>query len=321
MDGVQTLDCKTAGEFLEYLRWSQDRWGPAQDFASPWLFRGQSNADWELLPRAWRPGCRLIRRAERAVGARARELAKGGKVQSRVIESESIVFGHAPEARRVRLAQRVLAEFTVLHEFLDLADAVGLAIPGAFSINSPEEMLYWWDEPLDHLEEDHRQLSLALVLAQHHGLPTRCLDWTRDPMKAAFFASYAEGGVHEETGRIAVWAVHLDGVTSSKRLDLVTCERHRHGYLHAQNALTTIDNGANRFFLDNGRWPSFAEAFSEGSGSQVVPIRLITLPVSEAKIVQQQLWMEHLSVVHLMPTYDNVVRALSQKWAWIDPEE
>ncbi|HET9954545.1 MAG TPA: FRG domain-containing protein, partial [Polyangiaceae bacterium] len=155
----------TAAELIDALRPTNARWGGQ---SLRWIFRGHANAGWELVPSALR------------------------KSAWRDFKPE-----YDPEV--LQQAERDLVEWEILKEFGDRLDRAGLPIPGKTR------------GELDR--QDPRKLPANWVLlyvqlaalAQHHGLPTRLLDFTRSGLIAAYFAALEPPDGPPE--RFCVWAI------------------------------------------------------------------------------------------------------------------
>jgi len=281
---METVDQVCGGEYLRADKLVEDLRAllleeKAPETLSRYVFRGQGDASWPLKPLAFR--------ADTVLGYESQKFCR---------VSDGTLKGTWDQGN---------AELTAVMEFLQLADKVGLDIP------ADHEWLRQWNPFHNRVGHDigteewpPQGLYEALALAQHHGVPTRLLDFTYDPLVAAFFAAE---NPPREAARIAVWSVDLDAVRALNPachgIEVVTVSKAQNKNLAAQRGLFLLDRSGNL-------WKN--ELLHRSSGYRDI-VRKYCLPASEGTNLLTLLSRLGVDRAHLMPSFDGVVRELEAR--------
>jgi FRG domain len=195
-------------------------------------------------------------------------------------------YRHIAPAERHKVASRLLAEFQALLETYD--------IPGTRTHN-----------------ESVPELQLMAV-AQHYGLPTRLLDWSRSPYVAAFFAfsDVLIPGEKIDEPQVGIWALDTASSIWSREqgAEVVSVPNRIEARIRNQGGVFTVCAGA----------VASLEEYHERMAPSKPALFQFLVPSEEAETALLDLNAMDINHARLFPGYDGCARAARLRVAWGD---
>jgi len=331
-------------EFLNRLSLFNNQWYENGDRQCHWIFRGQKDSTAPLQPAITRNN----RYNEIFDFIQEKLLPKNvPDLKAAIINTVQSSIGNSDNIYKERLSEiikKAFIEIDLIENFVIQANELGFYVPTLklfheqYSEISSVEFFYnnvikfinkfaWLDGRRNVLYESmtpslYNQIPYkkfiefdypeANALAQHHGIPTRFLDWTKNPLYAVFFAN--EESVKNDT--ICVWALNTRYISSCLSMGQIKLHKklpHKGlEFLHYQQGLFTEMIGSEGYYYHHGDWPSLDKYINASDKSENF-LKKFELIIHDPDEILSKLNNMNISKIHLMPTYDNIAIEVIRK--------
>lgn len=338
MSSVEITLCETEQEYLNALSLTNDSWWDKENQCD-WIFRGQKSSE-QLLPSLYRHKERTSELTYNHVFDKTHGNLVYGvpDLSTAIVNIIKSTVQHIKDEEIKKLSTIIKAAFIELDQtekFLERCNRILLPTPPLqlfkeqhYGVNSTD---YLYNQ-LQHyitkfIQQFHCKLSCgygslfvrehleAMALARHHSVSSRLLDWTEDPLIAAFFS----GANSKVNDSICVWALNkrffkpnwgYGQIAFYEKLSRTGLE-----FLHIQKGQFTDMLGLDGYYYEHGEWPKLDQYllktyFNSNNNPypQSVYLKKIELKLNSSKKsgLLKRLERMGLNKYTLMPTYDNV---------------